>query len=303
MSRRAPLLVISLVVMLLISTAGCIEVKEKPPQGPFTIELVSQVMYFVPETGGQLDGPHATVDTEIAHAHEGYEWDIEGLGEFEGAEVELPANDVGVREASYHVHFIDQENHTAVSVATVPDLSKTYFVIGDGIGLEHGDEDDQTLNLEMTWGNNLTEVASGDGGTIQEYAGHLSDDPILVKLVHNNSNEGTVTYLVGVHAQSGELLEEDMGSIRMMPGECHYLSYIDGGLWVTIYKDSPHDIFEESYYNGTFEDLPSEYRTHIGRLEWEGHVGEVEESPGFGALISMAAVATMAVLLLASRRR
>jgi hypothetical protein len=56
-------------------------------------------------------------------------------------------------------------------------------------------------------------------------------------------------------------------------------------------------------YNGTYEDLPHEYRTHIGVMEWAGHVGEVEESPGFGAMMSMAAAVVVSVLLLRSRRR
>jgi hypothetical protein len=302
MSRRAAFLVITLVVALLASTAGCIEVKEKPPQGPFVIDLHTEVMHFVGASGGTLEGPHGHVETEIAHAHEGYAWDIEDLGEFEGAEVELPSHDVGVRKASYDVHFLDEENHTGTSVATVPDLSGFYFVIGDGIGLEEGDEDDQTLDLELTWGNNMTEVASGDGWTIQEYAGRLSD-PMMVELMHNNSNTGNVTYLVGIHVKSGELLEEDIGSIRILPMETHILRYIDGELWVTIWEFDITDVIHEPVYNGTYEDLPHEYTTHIGVMEWEGHVGEVEESPGFGAMSSMAAVAVVTALVLRGRRR
>ena len=97
MPRRTSLLVISLVVVLLMTAAGCIEVKEKPPRGPFHIEIESEEMFFVDDSGGHLEGPHGHVDTDIAHAHEEYAWDIEGLGEFEGAEVELPAHDVGIR--------------------------------------------------------------------------------------------------------------------------------------------------------------------------------------------------------------
>jgi hypothetical protein len=304
MTRRAALLVISLVVVLIISTTGCIEVKEKPPQGPFTIEVDSEEVYFVDEAGGHLEGPHAHVETEIAHAHEEYSWDIEGLGEFEGSEVELPAHDVGVRKASYDIHFIDQENHMGLSVATVPDLSGIYFVIGDGIGLEEGDDDTQTLDLEIMHGPNMTQVSSGDGWTIMEYTGRISE-PMTLSLHHNLSNEGNVSYLVGVHVKSGDILEEDMGSIRIMPGDSHVLSYMDGELRVEVFEPSPPDDMEPRgpVYNGTYEDLPREYRTHIGKMEWVGHVGEVEEAPGFGALFSMAALATITVLLVRSRRR
>jgi hypothetical protein len=294
-------MVVSLVVLLLLSSVGCIEVKDKPPQGPFVIELDSEEMFFVDDSGGHLEGPHAHVETEIAHAHEEYAWDIEGLGEFEGAEVELPAHDVGVRKASYNIHFIDQENHTGLSVATVPDLSGIYFVIGDGIGLEHGDHSEQTLDLEVTPGINLTEVSSHEGWTILEYAGRLSD-PMVVKLVYANNKEGTVTYLVGTHVKSGEVLEEDVGSLRIMAGETHYLSFVEGELTVTIWAPEYDDAIDDPVFNGTYDELPKEYRTHIGQLEWEGHVGEPEETPGFGSLLAVSAV-VVALVVVRTRRR
>ncbi|NIP35883.1 MAG: hypothetical protein GWN39_13085, partial [Thermoplasmata archaeon] len=265
MSRRMSIMVVSLVAVLLLSSVGCIEVKDKPPQGPFVIELDTEEMFFIDDSGGHLEGPHAHVETEIAHAHEEYAWDIEGLGEFEGAEVELPAHEVGVRKASYNIHFIDQENHTGLSVATVPDLSGIYFVIGDGIGLEEGDHDEQTLDLEVTPGVNLTEVSSHEGWSILEYAGRLSD-PWGVMLFHNYSNTGNVTYLVGTHVKSGDVLEEDVGSIRIQPGETHILAYLEGELHVTIWKLNYNDAVDTPEFDGLYDELPKEYRTHIGKL-------------------------------------
>jgi hypothetical protein len=191
-----------------------------------------------------------------------------------------------------------------LAVATVPDLSGIYFVIGDGIGLEEGDNDTQTLDLEIMVGPNMTEVSSGDGWAILEYTGRISE-PMSLSLHHNLSNEGNVTYLVGVHVKSGDLLEEDMGSIRIMPGDRHVLSYLDGELRVKVYEPTPPEDMEpsEPVYNGTYEDLPKDYRTYIGKMEWVGHVGEVEETPGFSALLSMAALTTITVLLVRSRRR
>ncbi|UCC93717.1 MAG: hypothetical protein JSW25_03375 [Thermoplasmata archaeon] len=302
MRRPIPLLAITFVVLLIVATAGCIEVKEKPPQGPFVIDVHSEEMFFVDDSGGLLEGPHGHVETDILHAHEEYAWDIHELGEFEGAEVDLPAHDVGVRKASYNVHFIDQENHMGLSVATVPDLSGIYFVIGDGIGLEEGDNDTQTLDLELRWGQNMTEVSSGDGWAIREYAGRLSE-PMFVGVAHNFSNQGNVTYLVGVHTVSGELMEEDIGSIRIMPGDYHALSYLDGELTVTIYDPSREDWEQDPVWTGVYEDLPKEYRTHIGALEWEGHVGEPEETPGFGALMSILALTVAIVVVIRTRRR
>jgi hypothetical protein len=302
MRRPIPLLAITFVVLLIVATAGCIEVKEKPPNGPFTIDMESEEMFFVDATGGLLVGPHGHVETDIAHHHEEYAWDIEGLGEFPGAEVDLPAHDVGMRKASYNIHFIDQENHTGLSVATVPDLSGIYIVIGDGIGLEEGDNGTETLDLELRWDLNLTEVGSGEGWTILEYAGRLSE-PMVVGILHNFSNSGNVTYLVGIHVKSGDLLEEDVGSIRIKPGEYHILTYLDGELRVMIWEDNILDIIQDPVFNGTYEDLPSEYRTHIGVLEWVGHIGEVEDTPGFGALISVLALSVALVVVIGTRRR
>ncbi|UCC92775.1 MAG: hypothetical protein JSW25_08945 [Thermoplasmata archaeon] len=301
MPRHAALLVLTLVVALIVATAGCIEVKEKPPRGPFHIEVESEEMFFMDDSGGPLVGPHGHVETDIPHAHEEYAWDIEDLGEFEGAEVDLPAHDVGVRKASYNIHFIDQENHTGLSVATVPDLSGIYFVIGDGIGLAADDDDTQTLDLQVLKGENLTEISSHDGWTIMEYAGRLSD-PMVVNLHHDESNEGNVTYLVGIHVTSGDLILEDVGSVRIQPGQYHRLWYLDGELRLFIFDEFPLLIDAQDIWNGSYEDLPKEYRTHIGHLDWEGHVGEPEEAPGFGTLMSVLAMSTVAVLVLRRRR-
>ena len=302
MPRQASLLALTLVVVLLFATAGSIEAKEKPPQGPFTIEVESEEMFFVDDSGDTLHGPHGHLETEIAHHHEEYAWDIEGLGEFEGAEVDLPTHEVGVRKASYNVHFIDQENHTGLSIATVPDLSGIYFVFGDGTGLEEGDDSTHTPVFEMIWGSYMTQVQSDERGTIMEFAGRLSE-PMTLRLRLDESVTEPSVYLVGIHVKSGDHLVEDTGSIRIKPDETHALSYLDGELSIKILiasgGDPPISIIS---YDGTYEDLPSEYRTHIGALEWEGHVGEPEETPGFGVLVSVLAL-TIAVFAVGARRR
>jgi len=304
MSRWVALLVITLVMALLTATAGCIEVKEKPAKGPFTIELDSPEMFFVDETDGVLVGPHGHLETDIPHAHEGYAWDIEDLGEFPGAEVELPNHAPGVRKASYNIHFFDEENHTGLSVATVPDLSGIYFAIGDGTGLATKDNSTHSPVFDMEWGPNLTEVHADDHGAIMEFAGRLSD-PMTLRLRLNDSTTEPSVYLVGVHVKSGDLLEEDVGSIRINLNETHRLSYIDGELriHIALVKRNGSGFFVWSpLFNGTYEDLPKEYRTHIGRMEWVGHVGELEETPGFGMLMSVLALAAVAVVAARSRR-
>jgi hypothetical protein len=302
MSRQAALLVLSLVVATMFVTAGCIDVKEKPPQGSFTIEVAAEEMFFIDDSGGPLVGPHGHLETEIAHEHEEYAWDIEGLGEFEGAEVDLPAHATGVRQASYNVHFIEEANHTDLTVATVPDLSNNYFVIGDGTGLGEGDDSTHTPVFDTVWGPNLTQVQSDAHGTIMEYGGLLTE-PMAVELELNETTTESSVYLVGTHLMMEDVLEEDIASIVINPSEVHFLSYLNGHLSIMIFSVVLSDIVQPPIFNGSYNDLPKEYRTHIGQLEWEGHVGEPEETPGFGPLMSVLAMATIAVLVVRGRRR
>jgi hypothetical protein len=136
-----------------------------------------------------------------------------------------------------------------------------------------------------------------------EYTGSM-DDPMTVEIELNGTTTEPSVYLVGVHLVSGDLPQDDTGSIRIGPKETHILSYVDGTLWVNITypNDMPPEAMEYFYY-GTYEDLPKEYRTHIGQIEWEGHVGEPEEAPGFGTLLSLMAMTAIAVLLVRGRRR
>jgi hypothetical protein len=281
--------------LLIVATAGCVEVKEKPPRGEFHITLDSEEMFFVDDGGGTLHGPHAEVDSEIAHAHTDYEWEIEDLGHFEGSEPDLPPHDQGVRKASYNMHFIEEENHTGLLVTTVPDMSGIYLVIGDGTGLAYGDNSTHHPDFEMAIGPNLTQVQSDDHGAILEYGGPLSE-PMEVTLSLNESTTETSTYVLGIHAKSGETVEEETASIRINPGEVHDVSYVDGVVSITI-------VDGEIVFEGEVEDLPSGYRTHIGQLEWEGHIGEPEESPGLGGLAALISMTMVAVFLVRSRRR
>lgn len=298
MSGRTSLLAVILVVTLLSATAGCIEVKDKPPQGEFTISLVTKEILFVDASGGTLHGPHAEVETEIPHAHTGYEWDIEGLGEFEGADAELPAHTQGVRLASYDVHFIDQSNHTGVALATVPDLSGIYMVFADGTSLDPEANASDHPVFDLEWGDDLEEVYEGEEGVIREYTGRLSE-PMTLTVSLNESSVGSGVYMLGFHVRSGELLVERIASVRINPGEAHLLSYQDGELEVYI----PHSIEQVIIYDGPYEGLPKEYRTEIGVLEWEGWVGEPEETPGLGALATVVAMSSMAGLVVRARRR
>ena len=54
------------------------------------------------------------------------------------------------------------------------------------------------------------------------------------------------------------------------------------------------------FREGTYEDLPSSYIAHPGHLEWEGEVGETDDAPGPGGVITLSALFVAVVLV---RRR
>lgn len=292
-----PVLVLVSTVALLLATSGCIEVKDPPPAGKFIIDVESEGIFFVPASGGLLEGPHAHVETDLHHEHPDYSWDIDGVGEFEGAEVDVPATSVAVRKASYNLDYYEQSQHMPMLVTTLPDLTGIYFVVGNGTQLDENLTMDYELEVEM--GPSLIEHHVDEMGAVMEFSGRLSDG-IALNISLNGSAPNETSYVLGITLYSGELDEEVGGSVAIYPGEMHRLFYVDGELNVTIYPmDDPTNIT----FQGTFEDLPSEYHTDIGDLLWVGRVGEEEEAPGMASWTALMALGVVALVAVGRRRR
>lgn len=279
-------------MVLLLATTGCIEVKEKPPQGSFTIDVESEAMFFVPATGGELMGPEATVETDLHEEEPQYAWDIEGVGDYEGAEVDVPATSVGVRPATYDLEYFGEVRHVPVFVTTLPTLSGIYLVVGNGTQLEENDS--VRAPLEVQPGDGLTELHADQAGTVLEFAGRLSEG-IAVNVTLPQTASNSTTYVLGLMVHSSPL-EDDVGcSVAIHPGQVHRLLYRDGVLNLTV-----HPVGDAS--NITFEGdcgaLPGDYRGGVGQLSWSGEVGE-HESPGFA---TWAAVLALTVVMVVARR-
>jgi len=282
---------------MLLATAGCIEVKDPPPAGEFTIDVESEGIFFVPASGGLLEGPHAHTETELHHDHPDYSWEIDGAGEFEGAEVDLPATSVALRKASYDLEYYEQSQHMPMFVTTLPDLTGVYFVVGNGTQLDENLTMDYDLEVEM--GPSLIEHHVDEVGGIMEFTGSLSDG-IALNISLNESAPNETSYVLGLMLYSGELDEEVAGSVAIYPGEVHRLFYMDGALNVTIHPmDEPTNIT----FQGDFEDLPEEYHTDIGELMWVGHVGEAEEAPGMASWTALVSLSVVSFVAIVRRRR
>ena len=292
-----PVLLLAATVALLLATAGCIEVKDPPPVGEFTIEVESEGIFFVPASGGLLEGPHAPVETELHHQHPNYSWDIEGVVEYEGAEVDVPATSVAVRKASYDLEYYEQWQHMPMFVTTLPDLTGIYFVVGNGTQLDENLTMDYELDVEI--GPSLIEHHVDEMGAVMEFSGRLSDG-IALNISLNESAPNETSYVLGLTLHSGGLEEEVAGSVAIYPGEVHRLFYVDGELNITIHPmDEPTNIT----FQGIIEDLPADYHTEIGDLLWEGHVGVEEEAPGMASWTALAALGVVALVAVGRRRR
>ena len=201
-----------LFIAVLLAVSGCIEVRDPPPHGDFTIEVDSEGMFFVPDEGGELEGPKAHAETDLHHQHPDYSWDIEGAGEFPDRKVELPATTVAVRTATYDLEYYEQHQWVPVLVATLPDLTGIYFVVGNGTQLDENLTIEEGLDIET--GPSLLELRVDDNGAVMEFSGRLSDG-IAVNVSLEEGAPNSTAYVLGVLVTSGDIHDEVAGSVAI----------------------------------------------------------------------------------------
>ena len=285
-------MVLMVAIALIVASAGCLEVKEKPPVGSFTIMVDSEGILYVPASGGRLVGPEAEVETDLHEEEPHYSWAIEGVGEYEGAEVDLPSTDVGLRPATYNVEYFEQERHVPLFVATLPTLSGIYIAVANGTQLEENASTKAELHLEP--GKGLLELQADDAGSVLEFAGRLSEG-IAFNITLPDTATNATSYVLGIRVHSAPVEEDLGGSIAIHPGQVHRLLYREGELNLTIHPaGDPSNIT----FEGSYTDLPDEYLPGVGHLTWAGEVGE-HESPG---MVTWMAVLALAVAMVGSAR-
>jgi hypothetical protein len=294
-------------MFLVLSFAGCIEQRDPPEEGKFTIHVESDPLLFANAAEAVLHAPHAEVDTELHHEHPDYVWTVGGVGEYEGEEADIGLTPSAIREVTLRLEYYEQERNVSLLAACIGENTEPWAVLVAGAAFEEGVDtpDDSELEFEAVAG--LEEL-----GRTQEYIGpmaegemYLGEDFGTSGLVVNVSLpwevENATTYVFGFHWAATPTFNRWSEAVAINPGELHQLHYSGPGdleLTIANVSDPSHVHFE-----GAFEELPKAYQTHVGTLEWEGDVGPEEEAPGMASWTALLALSLIVVLMGRRRRR
>jgi hypothetical protein len=288
--------------MLLVASAGCIEQKDPPEHGEFTIEVDSQPLFITTTDGEELHGAHAHVETDLHHDHPEYAWDIQGVGEFEGSEVHLPAIDEGLHAAIYNMTFYEQEGGVSLFLAAIEKWNGTYAFVADG-GILSDPENSTAQPFKIAYFWNLISVRPmlwvDESYTWNLLENHVNrSEGLRIDLKMDDDLKEETEYVVGFQWGGDFLVHRWSVAIVIHAGEVHNLTYEGPGLLnISIHhQDDPTNIT----YQGNYTNLPNKYKGHIGTLHWEGKVGE-EETPGLGLAGALVAM-TVAFIVLGRRR-
>jgi hypothetical protein len=303
MQRPAPLLAALFVVTLLVASAGCIEQRDPPEHGGFTIEVESQPLFFTTTEGEELHGADAQVETELHHDHPEYSWDIEEVGEFEGSEVHLPDVEEGLYTASYRLDYYEQEEVLPLFLAAIEEWNGTYAVVAEG-GLLEDPSNSSAQPFSIVSVDNLEPIGSGGAVDGYEWAVMEGDENLtgglVINLLMDEFGAEETEYVVGYQWASGMMVLRWSASFVIHAGEAHNLTY--GGPWTFNITIAPHDDPSNVTYQGNYTKLPERYRGRLGTLHWEGSVGG-EEAPGLGLAGALVALSVAFVALGRRRRR
>jgi MYXO-CTERM domain-containing protein len=303
MPKAKPLLATVFVILVVVSFSGCIEQQDPPEEGKFTIEVESEVVFFLTEDGGTLHGAHAHVETELHHEHPEYNWTI-GDKHYEGSEVELHEN-VGIRLASYDLEYYEEERHIPVYLFSLPTVDDTWAFFASGARLEEAQDGAEYPDL-MFWNvSGLEPLPRKEPAVVSPFfweafkGANITEAGLVANFTLTSEAEESTTYVFAYHWVDGETHHQWTDSVKIRPGEVHQLRYTGSGVLDMTISNATNST--EVHFAGAFDDLPAKYSTHLGVLEWEGEVGPEEEAPGMTAWSGLLALTV--VVLVASRRR
>jgi hypothetical protein len=209
----------------------------------------------------------------------------------------VPAGEVGLREASYHLEYYLQEEHLDLVVVTVPE-EETVFIAVAGLpsGGDGNDSGEDGLRVHPASGLDTLELTEV-GGLFRDVEGGAELPSFNVSLPVDA--EGPVTYVVGVRTIAGLMDHMWDRALVIYPGLHHHVTLASqGGLQVQV---SNLTTVDQPFEDSAYEELPDSYVEEPGKLHWHGEVGEDEEAPGFGS--ALAVVAVMVAIPLVSRGR
>jgi hypothetical protein len=289
--------VVALLLVVIVSVAGCYEVKDRPEEGTFIITLETPLLFKVDTGGDTLLGPEAEVETELHHkeAHPGWDLDRDGHVDLHEQEAHYEGGEAGIQPVDYVLEFYEHEEPFGTFLAVTPS-DRTVAAVADLFYAEHPSADEVANHTPLAILSNFTLFQRGPEGAVLNST-ELALGAIEFNMTLEEVAEKSTKYVVGFWPgplASGEDVEI---ALRIYPGEHHLLRREPGGnLHLTI--SNATDVI----FNGALEEAPAAYHTEMGAYHWEGEIGEEEEIPGPGAVAALSAV-LVAVVSLSRRRR
>jgi len=296
MDRRAPVAVAALAMLLIVSTAGCVEVKDRPERGPFTMMLEMPPMLFDIHSGGELNGSLAQVETELENRTPAYAWDVDGdgLADLNGSRVQYPNGTIGIHVAHYIVTYYGQQREVPLFLA-----GSGRAAVADAIFLDNASLVSAGVRTPLTIlaGYGLGAFDEGPVGTRFDGIKTILTEPIGIYVSLPSNASGPSTYVVACNRYIDDPAQALTDAFRIWPGEQHHIQFThEGRALLNITTLSGTTIV----YSGPAEDVPANRTARPGVLEWAGRVGE-EPAPGLGSLAATVAIICSGVIL--ARRR
>ena len=285
-------------LLLILSTAGCIEAKDREESGPFTIGLEMPPLLFDTHAGGELNGSLAHVETELENRTPSYSWDVDGDGiaDLNGSRVQYPHGTTGIHVAHYIVGYYGQQKEIPLFLAGTGRAA-----VADAQFLDNASLASTGVRTPLTIlaGQGLGAIDEGPMGTRFNGLKMPLEGPvgIYVSLPSNASRPST--YVVSYNRDIDDPARALTDAFQIWPGEQHHIQFTHEGLTLlNVTTRSGTTIV----YSGPASDVPSNRTATLGVLEWTGRVGE-EPAPGMGLMASVAAVGLVSVVLARRRAR
>ncbi len=294
------LVVVCAAALLCVSTAGCLEVRDRPEEGDFAIHLETPPVLVYLGRSGNLTGPAAELDTEM-EGDVAYSWDVgaDGRIDYTYREARVENASIGVQLANYILGFHDESRNTTMLLAFSPDASTAAATVADVRFSKEGASATASYRtpLEVVGLGNLS---LSDMGIFGAVLGTLDQFPaeLALNVTLPAPANGSVEYVAAFRPWSVYFPEGTVQSVSLAinAGETHRVSFgTDGQLRLTIWDASGEALFE-----GLASDAPGDRHVEVTAFDWQGRIGE-EETPGPAA--AMAAGALLAVSCVAALRR
>ena len=182
-------------------------------------------------------------------------------------------------------------------LATLPDSLDTFVVVAE-LPSEEGNGTG-TTELEIEPAGDLAAIHNDSMGRILANSADGGVDNVTFNVSLDPGAEGDVTYVVAFQIGTGGMNAFRTERVLVIhPGLHHHINYDGDNVTFSIANTSMPDT---PFWEGTYDDLSSSYVAHPGHLDWEGEVGETDEAPGPGAIITLAAL-FIAVVVMVRRR-